>query len=149
MTNFSGTSGWFFRYQIGEIPTICLIIRVLDWWNSINLVIENSKNDTSLSFGYKFCWTAFSAFGTPHQGISRGKELKKWLSKNYFSLPENWCFLENRPIMKEKINEIYNDLKDMKKGLPKVEDMQKMLDKLDALPKRKLRTWWSWFQSND
>ncbi len=55
--------------------------RSASYWNSIELVAENSKWDASLPFEYELGWTAFLASGTPEKWISRGKMTEKWFSR--------------------------------------------------------------------
>ncbi len=78
--------------------------RSASYWNSIELVTENSKLDSSLPFEYELDWTAFLASGTPQKWISRGKRLKNdlqvhqtghWKFKMGFPSPSsvNWAEL--------------------------------------------------------
>ncbi len=80
ITNFSGTrsmeihqSGWFFRFS--GSPAIWLIFQWLDWWNSINLVIEISNRSASFNFKSELGQTAFLASGTPQQWIPIEKKI--------------------------------------------------------------------------
>ncbi len=69
-------------------------LQIPDRWNSIDLVIENSKRDATLPFGYELGWTSFLASGTPQLDFKEENSEKR-LSKNFFSVLENWRFLEN------------------------------------------------------
>ncbi len=63
--------------------------RSASYWNSIELVTENSKWDAPIPFEYELGWIAFLASGTPQKWISRGKRLKNDLK---FHQTGHWKF---------------------------------------------------------